>query len=539
MHYKVCILAAGVGTQMGNISEYINRALLPVKFKPVISYIVEKFPATIEIVVAVGHQKETIMDYLEMAYPERKFTFVEVDQYMGPGSGPDYSLLKCKDDLQCPFIFFTADTLVLEEIPVPDRNWFGIAPLEKTEETERYCTVKIKHDLICQIDDKIKTDNTLAFIGLAGIHDYKAFFAGFESYKPMGAPKVQVSSGFKKLMEKSLVPIEFTWFDTGTLENYVETNKNFSGEDDDEAFNFSKGEEFIYFVNDRVIKFFADRTIVDHRYERGTSSLKGLCPKLEKKQGNFYCYKKIEGQTLYNVLNIQLVNDFLQWLKLRLWQKVKLDKSQKEAFEKACQRFYKDKTLQRLKMFYEKTHLEDGWSNINGISIPPLNDLLGQLDWDYITQGIPSHFHGDLQFDNVLVTRDEKNNLPKFILLDWRQDFAGQLEAGDLYYDLAKLYGGVTLSYQLIKKGKFSFDMSGSSVYYNFFVPNDLLEAKEEYELFLTRNNFDLKKVKTLAALIFLNMSPLHHDPFDRMLYFMGKHLLYKVVKPQREYTRL
>ena len=44
---------------------------------------------------------------------------------------------------------------------------------------------------------------------------------------------------------------------------------------------------------------------------------------------------------------------------------------------------------------------------------------------------------------------------------------------GDLYYDLAKLYGGMTISYQLIKKGEFTFDMSGSRVYYSFFVKND------------------------------------------------------------------
>jgi hypothetical protein len=181
-------------------------------------------------------------------------------------------------------------------------------------------------------------------------------------------------------------------------------------------------------------------------------------------------------------------------------------------------------------MLYEKTHLEDGWSNVNGISIPPLSEMLEKLDWAMITEGAPSNFHGDLQFDNVLVTRDEKNNLPKFVLLDWRQDFGGELDVGDLYYDLAKLYGGILLSYQLIKKGQFSFDMSGSSVYYNFSVSNDLLEAKEVYELFLMRNDFDLTKIKTITALIFLNMSPLHHDPFDLMLYFMGKSMLNKIL---------
>ena len=105
------------------------------------------------------------------------------------------------------------------------------------------------------------------------------------------------------------------------------------------------------------------------------------------------------------------------------------------------------------------------------------------------------------------------------------------MKAGDLYYELAKLYGGVIISYQLIKEGMFSFDTSGSSVYYNYYVKSDLLEAKEEYERFLKRNNFDISKVKILTSLIFLNMAPLHNDPFDLMLYYLGKSMLYKSMK--------
>src|SRR3989338_6018923 len=87
-NYKICILAAGVGSRMGALSENISKAVLP-----------------------VGHKKETVIDYLAIAHPERKFTFVEIDKYIGPGSGPGYSLLQCKDQLQCSFILCTADTI--------------------------------------------------------------------------------------------------------------------------------------------------------------------------------------------------------------------------------------------------------------------------------------------------------------------------------------------------------------------------------------------------------------------------------------------
>lgn len=526
MEYKVCILAAGAGTRMGELANHINKAILPVNFKAVISHIIEKFPKDIEIVIAVGHKNETVINYLALAHPDRKFTFIQVDNYIGPGTGPGYSLLSCKEELQGPFIFFVADTLVLEDIPEPDQNWFGIAPIK---ETEKYCTVKIKNNLICQLDDKVKCDNKFAFLGLAGVKDYNIFFSALEKNKEIISGEIQVSNGFRKLVEHKLMPIGFTWFDTGTLESYNETNKNFSVET---KFNFSKGkgEEFLYFVNGHVIKFFADEKITANRCLRAKNFLKGLCPEIEGQRGNFYSYKKVDGQTLYSVMNRQTVNIFLQWAKNNLWKKIELSDSEKTEFAAACRKFYIDKTQKRLRAFYEKTGIDDSATHINGILVPPLKELMEKINWEHIVSGVPSNFHGDLQFDNVLVTRDAVSNLEKFILLDWRQDFAGLTNVGDLYYDLAKLYGGKLISYQLIKDGLFSFDMSGSSVYYNYHIKNDLIEAREEYELFLENNGYDLKKIKTITALIFLNMSPLHQDPFDLMLYFMGKSMLHKLI---------
>lgn len=525
MNYKVCILAAGVGIRMGSLNEHVNKAILPINNKAVISHIIEKFPEEVEIVIAVGHKKETIIDYLSLAHPERKITYVEVDKYMGPGTGPGYSILQCKKNLNCPFILSAVDTLLLEKIPEPFENWLGIAPVK---ETEPYCTVRIKNNLVCGLDDKIKCDNKFAFIGVAGIRDYEDFFEGLERDKELKGGEVQVSNGFSKLIEKKLVPVGVTWFDTGSLNTYKETNEIFSGSN--KKFDLSKGNEFLYFVNGRVVKFFADSNIVKNRMER-LKYLSHLCPEVEAYKNNFYSYKKINGQVLYDILNRQIVKDFFQWTKFNLWKEKTLSPDDYQNFQKTCKKFYYDKTLERLDQFYKKTGIEDDWNIINGIQIPPLKELLEKVDWNYLSNGTPVNFHGDLQFDNVLITMDSASNLPKFILLDWRQDFGGLLEYGDLYYDLSKLYGGMILQYPLIRDNKFLFDMSGSSIYYNFEVKNDILEIKEEFEDFLTKNNFDFIKIKIITALIFLNMSPLLKDPFSLMLYFLGKSKLYYALR--------
>jgi uncharacterized protein YacL len=47
-----------------------------------------------------------------------------------------------------------------------------------------------------------------------------------------------------------------------------------------------------------------------------------------------------------------------------------------------------------------------------------------------------------------------------------------------------------------------------------------LSKFKSVYEDWIIANNYDLNKVKTITALIFLNMSPLHDEKFGKMLWF-------------------
>jgi len=48
--------------------------------------------------------------------------------------------------------------------------------------------------------------------------------------------------------------------------------------------------------------------------------------------------------------------------------------------------------------------------------------------------------------------------------------------------------------------------------------------------LFLKESKFDTYKVKIIAALSFLNMSPLHNYPFNFMVYYLGKNMLHKTL---------
>ena len=119
MEYKLCILAAGIGSRLAPLTDNINKALLPMGPKAALSRIIDKFPVDIAIVIALGFDRENIKEYLLTAHSERNFTFVTVDKITEVGAGPGYSLMCCREYLQTPFVLTTVDTLVEETILSP------------------------------------------------------------------------------------------------------------------------------------------------------------------------------------------------------------------------------------------------------------------------------------------------------------------------------------------------------------------------------------------------------------------------------------
>lgn len=521
MKFQVCILAAGTGTRMSPLTNKINKSLLPVNFKAIISHIIEKFSLETEIIIAVGHQKSTVINYLECAHHNRNFKIVEVDNFDGSGSGPGYSLMQCKKYINKPFIFFASDTLVTEEIPYPSENWLGVSGVE---ETINYCTASIQNNSITSLEDKTINSNKYAFIGLAGIYDYELFFESLEKNNELIAGEYQVSNGFSQLIESKLYPKYFSWFDTGNMDGYINANNSMS--DTQTKFDFSKKDEFLYFVGKRVIKFFANENIAKNRCKRA-SKLDGLCPKLNFMKDNFYSYDMVKGDVIYDVLGSNVTDSLFSWLNINLWKDINFDESKRKEFIKSCHSFYFDKTISRLEQYYNKYSIEDQDSTINDIKVPSIKKMLELIDWNNITNGTPSNFHGDLQFDNILL---KENN--DFLLLDWRQDFSDNVNFGDRYYDFAKLNGGMQVSYKLIKKDNFSYEVKqDGSVHITHNIPEELIGARIKFLEFLKLKKIDVLKVEILTSLIYLNMSPMHNEPFDHFIFNLGKLNLFKSLK--------
>ena len=412
--YKVLITTSGVGSRLGNLTKYTNKSLVRIGKKPTLSYIVEKYPDEIELVITLGYYGNQVRDFLTLAYPNKNFNFVEVDNYKGKGSSLGYSLLCARKELQCPFIYHASDTIVSSTIPPPSFNWMGIC---KKENHSEYATVDIN---TFRIHDKGYLGSTLAYIGLTGINNYSDFWEELEKEYNKNPNDITLNdcNSLNNIINSDWEIINFNeWLDIGNAASLKISRKKI----EDKFKVLDKVDESVFIFDDFVIKFFYNKEICSNRVKRG-KMLNGLAPKVLDSRENFYKYKLAEGDLLSSVIDVPLFDNFLEWSLNNLWIKGEKDQS----FKETSKTFYIDKTINRIEKFYKNNNLEDSLDNINGYNVPSVKEMLKEIDLNWLCTDTPYKFHGDYILDNIIL-EDNYN----FKLIDWRQDFGGEIKKGD------------------------------------------------------------------------------------------------------------
>ena len=517
MSYRVCIPTAGTGSRLGELTKFVNKSLVGIANRPALCHLIEQFPDDTEFVIALGHKGHLVREFVELAYPQRKFFFAEVTPFEGLGSGLGLSLLACKEFLQQPFVFISCDTLVAERISLPDRNWIGYA--NQVEDIRPYRTVVVDKGRVADIveKDQPSAKSRFAYIGLAGIADYQAFWDAMASG---GATAVDTgeSHGLRSLLTRGIDAHAYTWFDTGNPPALAKAREAYAEPNSPNI--LEKGNEAIWFIGKQVVKFSDDQKFIANRVKRA-AQLEGFVPKVTASRPHMYRYGKVEGETLSESITLPLFERLLDHCKT-FWRRVPLDASTQDAFRGGCRKFYCDKTLERVELFYKSFDKRDGTQPINGVAMPTLAALLEQVDWDDLSDGVAGRFHGDFHFENILWNEAEQC----FIFLDWRQDFAGDLETGDVYYDLAKLLHGLIVNHGLIAQDRYSASWSDNRIDFDLQRRQILVECERLMGPWLAAEGYDKRKVWTLTALIYLNIAALHHHPYSLLLYGLGKSML-------------
>lgn len=495
----VVIPTAGLGSRLGLISKQLNKSLIPYLNKPIIAHIIEQFPLDTRFIIPIGYKSEQVKDFCQLVFSDRNIEFVEIDDFTSQKSGPGYTIAKCLDRIKEPFWYIPCDTYFNESIINKNllEDTYFVKQVSK-DLTYLYTMFNILNDRVSEMSFKESKPGTwFAFTGVMYIHNWQNFI---ERMLNLNSPEI-----IWTIKINSKVDYLDTWLDFGNIEIYREAlNKS-------QKYDFTKTDEVTYISNNKVAKWWADESIPKKKYNKALANLSAFPPNCMYK-GNWMVYDFFPGSVLYDKHNTTTLKILLNWLDKKVWIKSNIEISE-NAIE-----FYKTKTINRINKFLLKYPDIEQVDSINGLTVKSWQYYLDHIDWEFLIKNNLSGFlHGDLQFDNIII-----NETGKFCLIDWRHEFAGLVEIGDIYYDIAKLIGGFIINYSKIKQNDFSIEIKNKSV--TLKIPS--IENSEEYidivKQFVEDKGWNYNKVKLLIPIIFWNMAPLHTPPFDKFLWYLG-----------------
>jgi len=507
----VIIPTVGIGSRMNPFTTDLNKALLPYKNKPILAHIIDQFPIDSRFIIPIGHLSQQIVDFCELAYADRDIEFVKIEDWTSSQSGTGTTLKQCANLISGPFWYVPCDTYFNQTFTELHEDCYFVHQLIDDEESRLYTMFDIDADSkIKDISFKQQTNHEwYAFTGLMHIENHATFFDNLHSSNS--------NEFIAAITLGSKVRYLPTWLDFGNPEAYKDALAN------SQQFDFSKKNEITYICNDRVVKWWLDKETAEKKFKKtGVMHFnRVIWPDNCEYQNNWFAYDYFPGKTLYDHNDPNIFPGLLDWLDKWLWQE---NPNIETLFKVDCMNFYMTKTLNRVKLFKEKYPSLPKIRMVDGFPIDEAD--IERINWSaLINNPRPGLFHGDLQFDNIIISDNKEIKL-----IDWRPDFGENECFGDIYYDLAKLSGGFIINYAMVKQGKIGLKIDGESVSLDIpHIPNMSVYQNELYT-YMQGKKYNINKIKLLVPIIFLNMAPLHTAPFDQALWYLGLKLLHEAL---------
>jgi choline kinase len=523
---KVIITTSGTGSRLDKITKYTNKALVKIGDKFAIDYIIDNYKhiEDVEFIITVGYYANFVKQYINIAYKNKiKYQFVEIDNYDKPGSSLLYSLSKTKEFVQCPFVFHCCDAIIrpdtVEKWLNPNKNQ-NILFVNNYKDSSQYATIIAnphQNDIIMQMNEKGAKLYDYIYIGVACIHDFAFFWKIVDELLSIMPDNSSLSDiHIYKKMLKSDIKLFYkeinNYNDIGNIVSYENANVTIK-----RKYNvIDKLTESISFLDNMVVKWFYDKTKTQKYIER----VKYICcniPNIYDYSDNFISMELINSPPLSEIYEYGKVYELLSWANSNLWLRTETTIN----FKEICRQFYYEKTMNRVQQYLHFKPNQD-FNIINGINVGSIYDVLQNIDYNWLCDSTPTKFHGDFVLDNILYPNEAQNI--KFILIDWREDFGGQVDFGDKYYDLAKLKHNIFFNHNNIVNRLYDFiSKSSNSCIVDMKCNYMLIKQLDDFDKFVREQKLDGKKIDVIQGLIWINMAALYEPPLSNMLFHIGK----------------
>jgi CTP:phosphocholine cytidylyltransferase-like protein len=502
---KVLLPTSGTGSRLQRATQHTNKSLVTVGDKLAICRIIELYPEDTTFIVTLGHKGELVREFLTLAYPTRNFNFVVVDKFEGPGTSLGYSILHARDFLQCPFTFHCCDTIITK----PPTTAGNVMCVSTTTDTLSYASVDVEEQTVTDVYMK-GANGKYSYIGVSHIEDYTAFWNALASCEPSNS--LSDVHALQRMVENGIfVSYQIhDFYDTGNIGSYKKTREAFPPTHN----ILEKNDESLCFFPDRVIKFCANGDTNKKRVQRSVH-IPGT-PRILGATDHFMMMEFVNGTILSEYMKYGEVINLLTWAKNTLWVNPQVD----ERFRTTCMTFYKEKTFNRVRDIKTLDKL-----TVNGLHVGSIFSLLANVNFSELTTNTFYRFHGDFILDNIIKTSNG------YTLIDWRHEFGDQLEYGDMYYDLAKLRHNIIFNHKNITNGLFEIH-EGDDIIVDLKCNYMLIRQLDEFDQFVVQSGWDLKKVKLLMSIIWLNMAPLYTGRLQVFLFFFAKFNLFLQLRP-------
>tara|TARA_B100000029_G_scaffold306778_1_gene299612 strand:+ start:14212 stop:15831 length:1620 start_codon:yes stop_codon:yes gene_type:complete len=539
MKYSNIILSAGpINTNLMPVSANLSQGMIPINGKPVIAWIIDDLISKNleDINVVVNNLDTHLIEFLERSYCNRI----------------DLKILKIanEDSIINSLVYGLQQTsptkcvrIILGDTLIHDSFEFDIdmVYIAEVNETKRWCIAKLDSD--CYVTDYVDKGEELYATGLA-LAGYYHFTNSPHLLKcaltAIDNNEAELSAVLTKYSKHH--PIKGvktnTWHDFGHVDNLAKSRRDLL-----QPRHFNSLE--INPVLNTITKTSLDQNTLKNElnwYLNLPEDLKILAPRLINFSDDwhqttivqeYYGYPTLAE--LYVYAQIQ-PDSWLSTLKYVLNIHNEFSKYSGEFDISDVRYMYKDKTLDRIETLSKQSSF---WNEllsskeivVNGKSLKNLPYLTSTIEKKVerlIRRTDIQIIHGDFCFSNILY--DLTHQIIR--LIDPRGAFGKQSIYGDPRYDLAKLRHSVSGLYDFVLANMFKIDINKREFNLEIYTNKSIPQIQREFDNLLIDRGHDLNDLIFIQGLIFISLTPLHEENFERqlMLYLTGIETLNQVI---------